>query len=326
MIQQLQTLLAQAQLIDGSYVPQPDLENQISTLSFQAVIWGSIVLVVLVLISAAVREHLPKLKKPLFLAISLTVIATSFFLIGSTIYLNVNSESGGPVHWHADFELWACGEELELRDPTGALSNKIGSPSLHEHNDRRIHLEGVLVENRDASVGKFFYEIGGGISENGINIPLNEDGPYFDDEDQDYIGDQDVREALVREYVNQARNGDSATFIDGQTCPNGEQANFQMFAYEIATNEDGSYVEEDGATVYHQRKVEDPVNYMINGESVVPPGDCLIFEFSELKNETDKLCRQFEVHGTGHTIINEDGEEVESLGDYIYGGVLEEES
>lgn len=326
MIQHLATLLAQAQLIDGSYVPQADLEQQISTNSYQAVMWGGLVLVVLIVLGSVARQHLPKLKMPIFAAISLTVAAVSFFLIGSTIYLNVNSESGGPVHWHADFEMWACGEELELRDPVGALSNKIGSPSLHEHNDRRIHLEGVLVEEHDASVGKFFHEIGGAISENGVNIPLNTDGPYFDDEDQDYTPNQEVRDALMREYVIQGRNGDNATFIDGQTCPNGNQANFQMFAYEVARNEDGSYLQEDGKTVYYQRKIDDPVDFIINSESTVPPGDCLIFEFSELKAETDKLCRQFEVYGTGHTIINEDGEKVESLGDYMYGGVVEEEN
>ena len=72
--------------------------------------------------------------------IALTLTLSTGILIGSTIYLNTNSDSGGPVHWHADIEFWACGNEIELRDPTG-FSNKIGTGTLHEHDDHRIHLD-----------------------------------------------------------------------------------------------------------------------------------------------------------------------------------------
>jgi len=43
------------------------------------------------------------LKKILFAAIVIPVVAATIFLAGSTIYLNSVSSSGGPVHWHADF-------------------------------------------------------------------------------------------------------------------------------------------------------------------------------------------------------------------------------
>jgi len=311
-------------LFSDGYQPVEDLENVVANFSMNAVIFGSIILFVLLVVAALTRDRIPKLKLPLFSGITLTVVAVSVAIIGGTIYLNVNSESGGPVHWHADFEMWACGQELELRDPIGALSNKIGTPTLHEHNDKRIHLEGVLVEEPDASIGKFFHVIDGAITDSAIRIPLNSDGPYFDDEDADYEIDQETRDYITQNYVNPGRDGDSATFVDGQTCADGTLADVQVFAYQLQRDENGRYVIEDGKTVFIQRKIEDPVDYIINGEPIVPPGDCLIFEFDKTKPSTDKLCRQFEVQGTGYTVVNEDGEEVDSLGNYIYKGVASE--
>jgi len=310
-------------LFSDGYQAVEDLEHTIANFSMNAVVFGSVVLFVLLVLAALTRDHIPKLKMPLFVGIVLTVVSVSLAIIGGTIYLNVNSESGGPIHRHADFELWACGQELELRDPIGALSNKIGTPTLHEHNDKRIHLEGVLVEKRDASVGKFFHVLDGGITNNAMRIPLNGDGPYFDDEEADYEVDRATRDYVAQNYIDSGRDGDSATFVDGQTCADGTIADVQMFAYEVLRDETGNYVVEDGKTVFVQRKIDDPVNFIINSESIVPPGDCLIFEFDKTKPETDKLCRQFEVQGTGYTIVNEDGQTVDSLGNYIYKGLVE---
>jgi hypothetical protein len=113
------------------------------------------------------------LKKFLFAGIVIPTLLTSFYLAGSTIYLNIVSSSGGPVHWHADFQIWDCGKEVELEDPTGFLSNKVGTATLHEHNDQRIHLEGVVVKEAEASLGHFFDVVGGKISANEIQVPTN---------------------------------------------------------------------------------------------------------------------------------------------------------
>jgi hypothetical protein len=310
-------------LFSDGYQPVEDLETVVSNFSMNAVLFGSLILIVLLIVAALTKERIPKLKMPLFSAIALTVTSVSLAIIGGTIYLNVNSESGGPVHWHADFELWACGQEMELRDPIGRLNNKIGSPSLHEHNDRRVHLEGVLVEERDASLGKFLYVLDGGITDSAIKIPLNSDGPYFDDEDGDYAVDPATRDYITQNYVDPGREGDYATFVDGQTCEDGTIADVQLFAYEVVRDNNGDYVVEDGKNIFIQRKIDDPVNYVINDDSIVPPGDCLIFEFDRTKESTDKLCRQYEVQGTDYTVINEDGEEIESLGNYKYEGVIQ---
>lgn len=103
-----------------------------------------------------------RIKYLFFGLIVIIVLANTFYLVGSTIYLNQVSATKGPVHWHADYEVWQCGEELELEDPKG-LSNKVGSETVHEHNDKRMHFEGVMEDLRHASLGHFFKEVGGSL-------------------------------------------------------------------------------------------------------------------------------------------------------------------
>ena len=94
------------------------------------------------------------------------------YLTGSTIYLNVVSESKGPVHWHADFEIWNCGEAIDLIDSTG-LSNRVGIPVLHEHGDNKIHVEGIVVEKSHADLHSFFEAVGGSLTNNYFAVSTN---------------------------------------------------------------------------------------------------------------------------------------------------------
>jgi hypothetical protein len=221
-----------------------DLEAQIASWSVRSVLTASLILVVLLGLSALLKKHSSKV----FGVIILTVTSTSLFLIGSTIYLNVVSSSKGPVHWHADFEVWACGEKQDLQNPKGRLSNKVGTATLHEHNDERIHLEGVVVEPKDASLGKFWRVVGGELT----------------------------KDALVMPTVNGVKS-----FVSGQDC-NGQPAAVQVFVYKVA---DDNY--------YSQTKLADPAAYVISPESNIPPGDCVIVEFGQAKDRTDRLCAQY---------------------------------
>lgn len=96
----------------------------------------------------------------LFGAIVTLVLSITAYLIWSTIATNASSVTGGPVHYHADFEIWNCGQKVDLIDPQG-WSNKIGTPILHEHNDGRIHVEGPVLNYKDITLGKFFEVVGG---------------------------------------------------------------------------------------------------------------------------------------------------------------------
>lgn len=262
-----------------------DIEEQIKSLSINTVLVAALALVVLLLVSGRViknKKH-KHWKKPLFILISIAVIIPSLLMTGSTIYLNSISDSKGPVHWHTDIEFWVCGQEIELRDPIGALNNKIGTSTYHEHDDKRIHLEGVVVDKEyDASLGKFMTVSGGTITKSTLTIPT-EDSLYEDDIDGDNVnGNKQAVEKLVNKdskglAVIEAKNGNG--------CSDSGYAEVQAFLYRY----------DESSKTYRQTKLEDPAAYIMRDESTVPPGDCLIVEFDSLKSSTDKLCQQYGV-------------------------------
>jgi hypothetical protein len=240
-----------------------DLEQQVSQLSTRSALIGSGAIIALVIVGALIRDKLPRLKLPIFASIATITLVVTTILIASTIFLNTNSSSKGPVHWHADFEVWACGQQLELRDPTGMISNKIGTSTYHEHNDKRIHLEGVVVTPRDASLGKFFRVIGGELTDRALSVPLNDD--------------------------------QQAYYEDNKPCPvntpqAGQNGDVQVFAYRAQNNTSPT-----GKKLYRQEKVADPANFLIRDDAEVPPGDCIIIEFGPTRERTDKKCYQYVV-------------------------------
>lgn len=225
------------------------LDETIASYSLKATGLGTLLLFILAFISLSLKKPKDHVKEVLFVSMTLVIGFVTVFLAGSTIYLNTVSNSKGPVHWHADIEVWACGQELDFKNPQG-WSNKIGTATLHEHNDKRIHLEGVVVENQDASLGKFFTVIGGTISSNTVILPTIQ-------------GTQ--------------------TLATG-SCPDGTSATPQVFVYKVKEDK-----------TYYQEKLIDPASYVISPHSQVPPGDCVIVEYGEPKDKTDKLCLSFKV-------------------------------
>lgn len=259
-----------------------DLEEQIIALSWKAVGIGSLLLVIFVVAAAILKDKYPTINKGLFGAIVISVVVPTLILIGSTIYLNSVSYTKGPVHWHADFEVWACGNELELKDPTG-FSNKIGTATLHEHDDKRIHLEGVPVTPKDASLGKFANVIGGQITSSSLSVPLNPNGTFFED-DIDGDGKSNTYANLIgSELVPTSSTGRFLSVSNGDRCGS-DESEVQVFAYSMENDKQ-----------YKQTKIKDPASFVIQDESLVPPGDCIIIEFDKPKEYTDKLCLQFGV-------------------------------
>jgi hypothetical protein len=228
-----------------------NIENLLDTYSLYLLAFGVVSLAVLAVIALKVKNISEDNKKLIFLAIVFVTLVPTIVMSASTVYVNSISSSGGPVHWHADIEVWSCGKEVELADPKGRLSNKIGTATLHEHNDKRIHLEGVVMESHDASLGSFFRVIGGSIDNTTINIPVNEG---------------------------------ILTLNSGDYCPDNSIAEVQVFAYSV--DKDGYYTQE---------KLEKPQDFVMAPHSTVPEGNCIIVEFDEPKNKTDKLCRSYKV-------------------------------
>ncbi len=264
------------------------LEEIINSLSVNAV-WIASVLLILLTLSGiwVVKKRKEKLKAPIFVLIALTVSVTTLIIVGATVYLNIKSAAGGPVHWHADMEIWACGNELNLRDPSG-ISNKIGMPTVHEHNDKRMHIEGVPVTlPDDVSLGKFMQVIGGEVSNQTLVVPLNKDSDhYFENgegqEDGDGNGAPSPQEVVP--FIHNDGKTATATFVNGQNCGD-KAAEVQVFVYSY--NQDSK--------TYAQTKLANPATYGLTDAFDVPPGDCIIMEFAPPMLRTNKLCRSYGV-------------------------------
>ncbi|HIJ97808.1 TPA: hypothetical protein H1009_01840 [archaeon] len=139
----------------------------------KAVEYGAAIIVASIAVSLMLKKKLKDgHKKILFVIIAAAAIISTLYLAGTTIYLNQKSWSGGPVHWHADFEIWACGEQIDIVDPEG-FKNLVGESAVHEHGDNRIHIEGVMFEKEDATLGEFFEALGGEFTTETLSAPTN---------------------------------------------------------------------------------------------------------------------------------------------------------
>ena len=218
--------------------------------SNQVLLGSGIILVVLLIVSLLKKEQSEGLKTFLFWSMVFPVAFATIFLAMETVIENQQSVTKGPVHWHADFLIYRCGQQVSLKDPRG-LSNKIGTAVLHEHGDERIHVEGTVEKYSDVSLGEFFEVVGGHFEDGHLQIPSNEG---------------------MIEMTN------------GQSCPDGQIANLQVFLYKT----------ENG--IVTQSRLDDPASYIMSPESTIPPGDCVIFEFTpETKDRTELMCRFYKI-------------------------------
>lgn len=189
-----------------SVVPQPALDQVVRTNSLNFAYLSLGLIVLLVAIAILFKNKAEWFKLSLFIAITLIILTNTIYLTGSTIYLNQVSVTGGPVHYHADFEIFKCGQKIELEDPEG-LSNKIGTEVIHEHNDDRIHIEGVLLDKHQASINHFFENIGGKLTNIKLIVPTND--------------------GII-------------TLENGDLCPDGKPATLKAFVYQT---KDGVYTQ-----------------------------------------------------------------------------------
>ncbi|MEX0622047.1 MAG: hypothetical protein WD187_03610 [Candidatus Woykebacteria bacterium] len=225
------------------------LEDTLRTNTVKVVVVAGVIILGFVTITILLKSLGEGVKKLLFAGIVIPTLIATIYMVGSTLYLNFTSESGGPVHWHADLEIWDCGQKLDLEDPQG-FSNKVGTATFHEHNDDRIHVEGVVTRKEEAALGGFFGFIGGSLTDDSYRIPTNEG-------------------LIVR------HNGD--------TCPDGSEGTLQVFVYK--THNDS----------FSQEKLSEGASYILSPEGNVPPGDCIIIEFGQEKEKTEKLCNFYKL-------------------------------
>lgn len=171
-------------------------------------IYTGLLTVVFIILPKKMEEHH---KKFLFGIFAIPILLVTVYLAGATVYENVISETKGPVHWHADYQVWYCGDRLDLINPNFP-SNKIGTPLFHEHNDDRMHVEGTVHRIGSVSLGQYFEVIGGSLDSQTAFV--------FPTEDQGTI-----------------------THVRGQECPNtGEPAVLNVFINGVKTNDYKDYV------------------------------------------------------------------------------------
>jgi len=139
----------------------------------QAAGYGALVFGILIIFILLFHKKMSQIvKRIVYYLLAATASLVTIYLVVTTLHLNTISLTKGPVHWHADFEIWVCGNEIKLAEPKG-LSNKQGIDLMHAHNDNRIHVEGVLLDMKAASLGAFFHAIGGSLSSDGIKVPAD---------------------------------------------------------------------------------------------------------------------------------------------------------
>ncbi len=124
--------------------------------------------------SSEVKVKKDSQKKFVKYAIAIIIVA----LVLSGLYKIINNvrsfqpDHKGFFHWHANINMFVCGEEAALKCPSGMCGTMLN----HHHNDQIIHMEGsVLAKKEDISLGKFFDTIGIKFSETEITDKKNGD-------------------------------------------------------------------------------------------------------------------------------------------------------
>lgn len=250
--------------------------SSLGTISIAVVSAAVIALFALVAVLVMTHRRTPRFKAPLFTLMVIITVVTTLTISGLTIAINLNSPTGGPVRWGADYQIWACGNQLDLRDPRGLINDRIGSATLYEQNDDRIHYDGTPANlPDDASLGKFMQVVGGEISDSTLVVPLN---------DQSGFAGTPAAPQQIEPYISTNSQGSVAHFANGQTCGNAA-AEVQTFVY--------SYNE--GTKTYSQTKLTHPATYELSHRDASPPGDCVIVEFAAPTDHTDHLCAGYGV-------------------------------
>lgn len=235
-------------------------------------------LVVVLLLYIWIHRHTAR---PLF---AYVVAGTSFIVLTiitmSAVVLHLQSDSIGRQHRQANVEFWVCGTEVTPFEQR----NRLGDGTFYyQSTDKQITRSGyVSDELHDASLGAFFQTAGGSIQADSIVLPLSNDPSQWlmPSEQQDGDAQGNMTSEFLERYVRTARRYSLLELSDGLRCPDGSTGELQVFSFRI---------DYDNQT-YQQEKIVDPDDLIIEPANSQQPNQCLIIEFAENKNRTNKLC------------------------------------
>lgn len=111
-------------------------------------------------------EHVKSSKEQRKKTIMWSLVGIAVIAVITAIILLPKNESSQPkepyskgqVHWHATLKVFVCGEEKLMPAPTG--EHHLGLPLLHTHEDRLIHIEGVVWNSEEIALGRYMEVIG----------------------------------------------------------------------------------------------------------------------------------------------------------------------
>lgn len=151
---------------------------------------GIVVLAVAVALSLWKEDDLSERGKTILMSLILVaVLGPTMFAAGAWMHGVQTSWSDGEIHYHADYEVIVQqgGEyqQLDLIDPSRfcqrsgqsymcTLNDRTGVTEFHEHNDRRIHLEGTFKTREEATLRAFFRTFGGELTSSQLVYPTND--------------------------------------------------------------------------------------------------------------------------------------------------------
>ena len=173
-------------------------------------IYAFVGIIILSVLAAVFQKNIGENgKKAAFFILAAVIVLTTIYLGGSIVLTNVTSVTGGPVHWHADYEIWACGEKIETKTSEG-FSNRVGTPLFHNHNDDRIHVEGVVMDWKEIHLGVYFKAIGGDFTQEALTLIL--------------------------------KDGTTKTWRNGDRCPNGHAGTLKLYVNGVQNDKMDEYI------------------------------------------------------------------------------------
>lgn len=175
---------------------------------------GTVCIIILTALSLYNEESATMRDKNILMTAFIVVVTVpTFFSAAAFVHESQTSWSGGEVHWHADYEVLTTVSEseasqmdendvietengylarLNLINPSEfcegdymcALNDRTGTKTFHEHNDNRIHWEGIFAEKEDATLTAFFETFDGKLTSTELAYPISPDTAIEREENQ----------------------------------------------------------------------------------------------------------------------------------------------
>ncbi len=254
------------------------LEPLMQGVSVDSVVIGGALLIGLIFFLV---HHKFDLRPVFFYAFGAVSLVVTTVLLLSTSLLQIQSGTAGAAHTQAEIEFWVCGTEIS------PLTHNLSNDRRFSQGAKRVYLSGFTPADDEAgSLRGYVAALGGELQDESLRLPLAaQDDEWTMPEqlrDGDPQGDLDTR-FMQRYMIRQNTGSPDESFIDitsGQRCPRSTETELQVFVYSA----------DPDSNSYQQQKLDNPSQYRFTAGQPVPPGDCVIVEFDESKDRTDKLC------------------------------------